>query len=80
MSANDQPLARLRGEIDTLDDAIHDLIVKRGSVVEEIGRLKAGQRRAGIAAGARGDGAAASGRPPCRDFFRPRQWCVSGAS
>jgi len=41
MSAKDQPLARLRGEIDTLDDAIHDLIMKRASVVEEIGRLKA---------------------------------------
>ncbi|HUT49070.1 MAG TPA: chorismate mutase [Alphaproteobacteria bacterium] len=37
----DEPLARLRGEIDTLDDAIHDLIVQRGAVVEEIGRLKA---------------------------------------
>jgi len=38
----DEPLARLRGEIDALDDAIHDLIVRRGAVVEEIGRLKAG--------------------------------------
>ena len=42
MQTIDEPLARLRGEIDTLDDAIHDLIVRRGAVVEEIGRLKAG--------------------------------------
>lgn len=38
----DDPLARLRGEIDTLDDQIHDLIVRRAAVVEEIGHLKAG--------------------------------------
>jgi chorismate mutase / prephenate dehydratase len=38
----DDPLARLRGEIDALDDQIHDLIVRRAGVVEEIGRLKAG--------------------------------------
>lgn len=38
----DDPLARLRGEIDTLDDQIHDLIVRRSAVVEDIGRLKAG--------------------------------------
>jgi chorismate mutase/prephenate dehydratase len=36
----DDPLARLRGEIDTLDDQIHDLIMRRAAVVEEIGRLK----------------------------------------
>jgi chorismate mutase/prephenate dehydratase len=38
----DDPLARLRGEIDALDDQIHDLIVRRAAVVEEIGRVKAG--------------------------------------
>jgi chorismate mutase-like protein len=41
MPPDDEPLARLRSEIDTLDDAIHDLIVRRASVVEEIGRHKA---------------------------------------
>jgi len=38
----DDPLARLRGEIDVLDDQIHDLIARRAAVVEEIGRLKSG--------------------------------------
>ena len=41
MSAKEKPLARLRSEIDSLDDAIHDLIVKRAAVVEEVGRVKA---------------------------------------
>ncbi|MEJ2121877.1 MAG: chorismate mutase [Alphaproteobacteria bacterium] len=38
----DDPLARLRGEIDVLDDQIHDLIMRRAAVVDDIGRLKAG--------------------------------------
>jgi chorismate mutase len=34
------PLAALRGEIDRIDDAIHDLIRRRASVVEDIRRVK----------------------------------------
>lgn len=40
MSDSSQRLAALRGDIDRIDDAIHDLIRRRASVVEEIRRAK----------------------------------------
>ena len=33
-------IANLRREIDSVDDAIHDLLMKRAEIVEEIGHLK----------------------------------------
>ena len=40
MSSRNQPLDRLRGEIDQIDNAIHQLIVKRAAVVEGIRAVK----------------------------------------
>jgi chorismate mutase-like protein len=40
----DQRLDILRAEIDTIDDALHDLIVKRVTVVEQIGAIKNGSK------------------------------------
>lgn len=40
MSEPSLSLAELRGEIDRIDDAIHDLIRRRASVVEEVRRVK----------------------------------------
>jgi len=44
--AFDQSLDKLRSEIDRLDDSLHDLLIKRAEVVERIGELKGGERRA----------------------------------
>ena len=41
MPSSDTALARLRREIDTVDDAIQDLIVKRTALVAKIGKSKA---------------------------------------
>jgi chorismate mutase len=40
MSSPDQPLDLLRKEIDSIDTAIHDLIVRRGTIVEDIRKIK----------------------------------------
>lgn len=40
MSSPDQPLDLLRREIDSIDAAIHDLIVRRGTIVEDIRKIK----------------------------------------
>jgi chorismate mutase len=40
MSSPNQRLDLLRREIDEIDDAIHDLIVKRGTIVEDIRKIK----------------------------------------
>ena len=43
---NDAPrsLDALRREIDTVDDALHDLLMQRAALVGEIGALKSGER------------------------------------
>jgi len=41
MPSSDNALARLRREIDAIDDAIQDLIVERTALVEKIGKSKA---------------------------------------
>ncbi|MHA1538048.1 MAG: chorismate mutase [Alphaproteobacteria bacterium] len=41
MPSSDNALARLRREIDAVDDAIQDLIVKRTALVEKVGKNKA---------------------------------------
>ncbi len=40
MSSPDPRLDLLRQDIDAIDTAIHDLIVKRATIVEEIGKIK----------------------------------------
>jgi chorismate mutase len=40
MSSQNQPLDLLRREIDEIDDALHQLIVKRGAVVEQVRAAK----------------------------------------
>lgn len=40
MAANGKSLADLRRELDEIDDAIHDLIIRRSQVVTEVGRAK----------------------------------------
>jgi chorismate mutase len=40
MSSRNQPLDRLRREIDAIDDALHRLIVKRGMIVEQVRATK----------------------------------------
>jgi len=47
MGAAAEGLEELRREIDTLDDQIHDLVMRRAEVVGQIGRLK---ERAGVVA------------------------------
>jgi chorismate mutase len=42
MSPTDPSLDLLRTEIDSIDIAIHDLIVKRGTIVEDIRKIKNG--------------------------------------
>ncbi len=40
MSSPDQPLDSLRRQIDAIDVALHDLIMKRGTIVEDIRKIK----------------------------------------
>ena len=42
MSGDDKTLARLRGQIDDIDDQIHDLLMKRTEIADQIGPLKSG--------------------------------------
>ncbi|HEX9791349.1 MAG TPA: chorismate mutase [Kiloniellales bacterium] len=42
MSGEDKNLARLRGQIDDIDDQIHDLLMKRTEIAGQIGPLKGG--------------------------------------
>jgi chorismate mutase len=40
MSPANQPLDRLRREIDSIDNALHQLVVKRGAIVEQVRAIK----------------------------------------
>lgn len=40
MEADPNTLDSLRGEIDRIDDAVHDLLMRRAAVVEEVARVK----------------------------------------
>jgi len=40
MPEGDDPLDRLRREIDRIDDALHDLLIERAEVVQRVGTLK----------------------------------------
>lgn len=46
MSTAPDSLAALRREIDSVDDSLHDLLMRRGEIVTEIGRQKASARGA----------------------------------
>ncbi|MBF0094394.1 MAG: chorismate mutase [Alphaproteobacteria bacterium] len=46
MASENATLPELRGEIDRIDDALHDLLIRRGEVVERIGALKKGLKGA----------------------------------
>jgi|GEM_PF-6058014 len=41
-------LAELRAQIDAVDDAMHDLLMKRAALVEQVGRAKSAQDDSGV--------------------------------